>query len=137
MTQLDLKLLSQKLQEVVQSIPGLGPGSRVLDVGCGTGVLIPVLQVFDYICAMPRHAGSHSIPSSNYSPCQQEAGVTDILELEVAPAMLDSIRSRHDASRLGNEAGVRTWLGTVASLPAYQAWGLVCCCCWLLHSIVH
>ena len=34
-----------KLERVAQSVPGLGPDSRVLDVGCGTGALIPHLQV--------------------------------------------------------------------------------------------
>lgn len=34
----------QRLQEVVDAVPDLGPSSRVMDVGCGTGCLIPLLQ---------------------------------------------------------------------------------------------
>lgn len=52
---------------------------------------------------------------------EQEKGVTDILATEVAENMLAVIQSRHLASRLGNDRAVRTWLGTVDSIPAYQA----------------
>ena len=41
-----------KLERVAQSVPGLGPDSRVLDVGCGTGALIPHLQV-GFVCSEP------------------------------------------------------------------------------------
>lgn len=48
----------------------------------------------------------------------------DILAVDVSPAMLEALHQRvGPASTLGNEAGVRTWLGDVAGLPAYQ----VCC----------
>ena len=66
-------------------------------------------------------------PSSLYLILQQPGqarGVHDILAVDVSPAMLEALRQRvGPASTLGNEAGVRTWLGDVAGLPAYQ----VCC----------
>ena len=37
-------LRMQRLQDIVSAVPDLGPGSRVMDVGCGTGCLIPLLQ---------------------------------------------------------------------------------------------
>jgi ubiquinone/menaquinone biosynthesis C-methylase UbiE len=65
----------------VQSVPGLGPDSRVIDVGSGTGCLIPHLQ---------------------------RRGVRDILAVDVSPGMLATIRERYGASSaLGNEPGAR------------------------------
>lgn len=37
--------VDDKLDRIATSVPDLGPSSRVLDVGCGTGALIPHLQV--------------------------------------------------------------------------------------------
>jgi hypothetical protein len=34
-----------RVAQIVASVPGLGPESRVIDAGCGTGCLIPHLQV--------------------------------------------------------------------------------------------
>ena len=51
----------QRLQQVVDCVPGLGPGSRVMDVGSGTGCLIPHLQ---------------------------RCGVCDILAVDLVPDML-------------------------------------------------
>lgn len=36
--------IQEKLQQVADSVPGLSSTSRVLDAGCGDGVLIPHLQ---------------------------------------------------------------------------------------------
>jgi hypothetical protein len=38
-------LIGQKLERMVKAVPDLGPASRVITVGFGTGVLIPYLQV--------------------------------------------------------------------------------------------
>ena len=35
----------QRLRDIVASVPDLNADSRVLDIGAGTGVLIPILQV--------------------------------------------------------------------------------------------
>jgi hypothetical protein len=37
--------IEQRLQLVADSVPGLSSSSRVLDAGCGDGILIPHLQV--------------------------------------------------------------------------------------------
>jgi len=76
-------------------VPGLGPHSRVLDVGAGTGCLVPHLTA---------------------------AGVEDYLAVDVAPRMLSRLASDHGATTttLGNEGGVRTWLGDVESVPPYE-----------------
>lgn len=82
------------LAQVAGAVPGLGPASRVLDVGAGTGALIPHLQ---------------------------SRGVRDILALDVCPEMLEEVHRRFGSgSTLGNDPAVRTWLGDVAELPAYQ-----------------
>lgn len=63
------------------AVPGLGPDSRVLDVGSGTGALIPHL-----------HA----------------AGVKDILAVDLSEGMLAGLRQRfNDPGTLGNDPGVR------------------------------
>lgn len=35
----------QKLRRIAEAVLGLGPDSRIIDVGSGTGALIPFLQV--------------------------------------------------------------------------------------------
>lgn len=54
----------QRLQQIVDSVPELGSGSRVMDVGSGTGCLIPHLQ---------------------------QRGVHDILAVDLAPDMLAKV----------------------------------------------
>lgn len=85
------------LASIAQAVPGLAPGSRVLDVGAGTGALIPHLRA---------------------------RGVQDVLALDVCPEMLDRLRSKLGADatggELGNEPGVRTWVGELGDLPGYQ-----------------
>lgn len=38
-------IILQRLDKIADAAPGLGESSRVMDVGTGTGVLIPHLQV--------------------------------------------------------------------------------------------
>lgn len=85
----------QRLHRIVASAPCLGPTSRVIDVGAGTGCLIPPLRA---------------------------AGVCDVLAVDVSPAMLARLTTDHAASTtlLGNDPGVRTWLGDIESVPPYQ-----------------
>ena len=62
------------------AVPGLGSGSRVLDVGSGTGALIPHLQA---------------------------AGVVDILAADLSEGMLGALHQRfRDPGSAGNEPGV-------------------------------
>ncbi|KAK9816431.1 hypothetical protein WJX72_000132 [[Myrmecia] bisecta] len=86
--------VEERLEQIVGSVPELGPGSRVLDVGSGTGCLIHHMQA---------------------------RGVQDVLAVDLSSGMLDELRQRFSSgSTCGNNAGVRTWCGDVQSLPAYQ-----------------
>eukprot|EP00803_Ostreobium_quekettii_P005762 evm.model.scf_977.2 EVM.evm.TU.scf_977.2 scf_977:34418-42634(-) len=85
------KEIEERLACIVSSVPGLGPGSRVIDVGCGTGCLIPHLRA---------------------------AGVQDILAVDLSPRMLEELASLFPPpSTLGNDPGVRTWCGDIIDLP--------------------
>ncbi|KAL4537256.1 hypothetical protein Ndes2437B_g08402 [Nannochloris sp. 'desiccata'] len=85
-----------ELERVAQSIPWLGPNTRVLDVGAGDGALIPHLQA---------------------------RGVLDIIAVDVCPAMMDALHKRipSPSSTLGNQPCVRTWVGDIIDLPVYYA----------------
>ena len=50
----------------------------------------------------------------------QEQGVEDILAVDVAGKMLEALTERYGQASLGNEKRVRTWLGDICSVPAYQ-----------------
>jgi len=88
--------VNKELERVAQSIPWLGPNSRVLDVGTGVGALIPHIQA---------------------------RGVLDIVAIDVCPAMIDAVHQRmtSPASTLGNDPCVRTWVGDIIDLPNYYA----------------
>lgn len=65
-------------------MPGLGPGSRVIDVGAGTGCLIPHFQ---------------------------SQGVRDILAIDLSPKMLEELQVRYPPpSTLGNDSGADPWV---------------------------
>jgi riboflavin kinase len=83
-----------RLATVAAAAPGLGPASRVLDVGAGTGALIPHLQ---------------------------RLGVADVLAVDAAPAMVAALAARFGPGELlGNAPCVRPWLGDALDVPAYQ-----------------
>jgi hypothetical protein len=52
----ECNLTVQRLKRIVEEVPNLGPASRVIIVSCGTGALIPILQV--YLRAQPRNIGA-------------------------------------------------------------------------------
>ncbi|KAG1657679.1 hypothetical protein FOA52_013773 [Chlamydomonas sp. UWO 241] len=90
--------VEQRLAAVVASVPGLGPSSRVIDVGAGTGCLVP-----------------HFLAR----------GVVDVLAVDLCEPMLAELARRHSlveagSSKLGNSACVRTWCGDIMELPPYQ-----------------
>eukprot|EP00197_Chlamydomonas_leiostraca_P008743 CAMPEP_0202862592 /NCGR_PEP_ID=MMETSP1391-20130828/3577_1 /ASSEMBLY_ACC=CAM_ASM_000867 /TAXON_ID=1034604 /ORGANISM="Chlamydomonas leiostraca, Strain SAG 11-49" /LENGTH=433 /DNA_ID=CAMNT_0049542141 /DNA_START=140 /DNA_END=1441 /DNA_ORIENTATION=+ len=89
--------IQQRLARIVQSVPGMGPSSRVIDVGSGTGCLIPHMQA---------------------------RGTKDILAVDLSAPMLEELRRRYAASlgHLGNDLGVRTWHGDIVDLPNYLGW---------------
>ncbi len=97
--------IQQRLAEFVNAVPGLDGCSRVIDVGSGTGALIPHIQA---------------------------RGVRDILAVDLAPRMLDVVKERYCVSTLGNEASVRTWVGDVIDLPRYMVWIYIV---WIVPSI--
>lgn len=86
--------IEERLADVIAALPGLGPSSRVLDVGSGTGCLIPHLQA---------------------------RGVQDILAVDVSAAMVQQLQVLYPApSSCGNDPGVRTWQGDFLQVPAYM-----------------
>lgn len=86
--------IEQRLQKTVSLIPELGPTTRVLDVGSGTGCLIPHLQA---------------------------RGVGDITAVDLSACMLEQLSSRFPTpSVCGNDPGVRTWCGDFMQLPAFM-----------------
>ena len=91
---LALPPLFQRLARIVASVP-LDPTSRVVDVGAGTGCLVPHLL---------------------------NRGVVDYLAVDVSAPMLARLLRTHATatSPLANEGGVRAWVGDVESLPPYQ-----------------
>ena len=83
-----------RLAAIVASVPHLGPTSRVLDIGTGTGALIPHIEA---------------------------AGVADILAVDLSPAMLQALQQTWPStSTVGNQPRVRTWLGDVVTVPRYM-----------------
>ena len=54
----------QRMAQIVEAVPNLGPESRILDVGSGTGCLIPFFR---------------------------DRGVEDILAVDVSPDMLAKV----------------------------------------------
>ena len=71
--------VNQRLKLIVGSVPALGRNSRVIDVGSGTGCLIPHLEA---------------------------RGVKDILSVDLSEVMLAEVSSRYSkAGTLGNDQG--------------------------------
>jgi SAM-dependent methyltransferase len=81
----------QRLQRIANVVPGLGPSSRVIDVGSGTGCLIPHLRA---------------------------RGVQDILAVDLSEAMLAELERRHAPlpGSLGNNLGENLWMSYALQL---------------------
>lgn len=54
----------QRMAQIVEAVPDLGPGSRILDIGSRTGCLIPFFR---------------------------DRGVQDVLAVDVSPDMLAKV----------------------------------------------
>ncbi|GMH41837.1 hypothetical protein BSKO_09747 [Bryopsis sp. KO-2023] len=84
----------QRLESIVGSVPELGPDSRVMDVGSGTGCLIP---------------------------CLQSKGVSDILAVDISPEMCAQLEKKFpNPGVVGNELGVRVWCGDIVDIPDFM-----------------
>lgn len=57
----------------------------------------------------------------------QRRGIRETLAVDVAPAMLEAVQQSFPSQNVtaGNEPQVRTWLGDVQSIPAYQVRSVV------------
>jgi SAM-dependent methyltransferase len=96
-------------------VPGVGPQSRILDVGCGTGLQSRVLA---------RSTRARVVAVDNHPPFVEElhrqalalglgdrieAHVADMRELDFAPGSFDLIWSEGAIYVMGFEAGLREW----------------------------
>jgi cyclopropane fatty-acyl-phospholipid synthase-like methyltransferase len=96
-------------------VPGVGPGTRVLDAGCGTGLQTRVLA---------RHSAARIVAIDNHPPFVEElnrqarsVGIADRLEarvgdmclLDFPPASFDLIWSEGSIYVVGFETGLRAW----------------------------
>lgn len=80
--------------------------------------MTPPLLLLKALSSPPHPA---PVPPHSVSLWAQAHGVRDILAVDVAPAMLAELQKRFPApSALGNDPCVRTWLGDIVDLPAYQ-----------------
>ncbi len=71
----------QRMAQIVRAVPDLGPGSRILDVGSGTGCLIPFFR---------------------------QRGMQDVLAVDLAPDMLAKVCAPMDTSLLAPHGGFRS-----------------------------
>ena len=82
----------QRMVQIVESVPDLGPGSRILDVGSGTGCLIPFFR---------------------------QRGVQDVLAVDLAPDMLAKVCAQvHYSLAVWYSAPISACLWRGSMLPA-------------------
>lgn len=96
-------------------VPGVAIGTRVLDVGCGTGVQTRVLA---------QHSAAHVVAIDNHAPFIKEvtrlaqacgladridARVGDMRNLELPPGSFDVIWCEGAICAIGFESGLREW----------------------------
>jgi SAM-dependent methyltransferase len=96
-------------------VPGIGPGTRVLDLGCGTGM---------QTCVLAGHTRARFLAIDSHPPFVQElnrrahalgladrleARVGDMRHLDLAPGSFDLIWSEGAIHSMGFERGLRAW----------------------------
>jgi SAM-dependent methyltransferase len=101
-------------------VPGIGSGTRVLDLGCGTGRQTRVLA---------RNSPAHVVAIDNHQPFVEEANrqaraaglddridtrVGDMHRLEFAPGSFDLLWCEGAVYVVGFEAGLRGWRSLLA-----------------------
>ena len=96
-------------------VPGVGPGTRVLDVGCGTGPQTVVLARHSaaHITAVDSHAPFVDVLNEQARdlgiPDRLDARVGNMRQLDFAPGSFDLIWSEGAIYILGFEVGLRDW----------------------------
>ena len=106
---------AESTRRALALVPGVGPGTRVLDLGCGTGLQTRVLA---------RASGARVLAIDNHPPFVDELnrraaaeGLADRLEARVGdmgrlglpPACFDLVWSEGAIYVVGFEAGLRLW----------------------------
>ena len=96
-------------------VPGVGPESRVLDLGCGTGLQTRVLAQSSpaRFIAVDNHAPfvdvlNHEARHLGIAD-RLEARVGDMRRLDVAPGSFDLVWCEGAIAIMGVEAGLRDW----------------------------
>lgn len=96
-------------------VPGVGPNTRVLDLGCGTGLPTRVLaenspasflaidQHPPFVAELNRYAATHGVAD------RLEGRVGDMERLDFAPGSFDLIWCEGAIYVVGFEAGLRRW----------------------------
>jgi SAM-dependent methyltransferase len=96
-------------------VPGVGPKTRILDVGCGTGLQTRVLAgaCEAWIVAVDNHAPfveELNRQAQSLALAQRlEARVGDMRRLDLAPGSVDLIWSEGAIYSMGFEEGLRAW----------------------------
>jgi SAM-dependent methyltransferase len=96
-------------------VPGIGPETRVLDVGCGTGLQTRVLARSSpaRIVAVDNHAPFVDVLNREAQSLgiadRIDARVGDMQRLDFAPGSFDLIWSEGAIAIMGFEAGLREW----------------------------
>eukprot|EP00798_Chlamydomonas_sp_ICE-L_P032291 gene32291-16857_t len=136
---IEKKLARIKLACIVNSPPDLGPDSRIVDVGSGTGCLIPHMQArgvkdilaVDLSEAMLKELSDRYVTVGTLGNDLEDILAVDlsetmlsILAVEVSETVLMELSDRYmTVGILGHDLGVRTWLGDIVDVPMYMGRG--------------
>ena len=102
-------------------VPGVGPETRMLDVGCGTGLQTRVLAQTApvRVVAVDNHAPFVDVLKAEAArrglSDRIDARVGDMRQLDFAPASFDVIWCEGAIAMMGFEAGLRDWRRLLAS----------------------